>query len=801
MTPERYGIVKSAFEACAGLSPGERSHALSAYEPDIRAEVESLLTVSEEAGDFLATPAVELGRIGAYQIVRKVGEGGMGAVYEGHRVDGGFEQRVAIKLIRRGSESDDLLTRFHAERQLLARLEHPNICRLLDGGTTEDGRPYFVLEFIEGETLDVYCTAKQLSVWQRALLLQPVCAAVEYLHANGILHRDLKPRNIMVTAAGIPKLLDFGIAKAVAENSSATLTNQHLATPRYASPEQLAGKALTQQSDVYSLGTILIELMGDDAPPALRIIAAKAMQPDPDCRHASAGALATAIERAAQPQQAPNRRAWIAAAVAATAAVTAGAGLYALRTRPRVGSNSVAVLPFADFSEKRDQDPFCDGITEEIIDNLTRLPGLRVVARTSVFEYKGKPADVRRIAEQLGVETVVEGSIRKQGDQMRITVQHVRAADGMHLWSQTFDRPVKDVFAVQREISAAVAERLGGQIGVQPRIPERDLEAYRLYLEGRHLFNQGFTMPPLFEKAIPLLEQAVQRDRSLVLAYTTLADCHIYLGDFEMRLPSNTYLAAKQWAQRALAIDPDSAEAHMSHAVAMLQGEWRAKAAEKELALAMRSNPGSAFIQHWHAHSLEAQGKLSEALEEMKAAQRDKDPLALYLFWDIANMAGSAGRIEEARAAVDRSMQLHPHAPMTHFMGAMIETASGNPEGARAADRRFREALAGQPDFVMAPYRASSAALGGDTAEARRLLTLIERSLTSPAVVVPASLFVTFLVLGDYESALRSLERSYRQRNPNIYSLSKVPPVREARKRDPRIAKILDEVERQLSVS
>lgn len=804
MTPERYQLAKEAFETCLGLTTERRAAFLAGCEADIREEVDSLFGAGKAVGgNFLDTPAAELRRIGAYQIVRKVGEGGMGTVYEARRATGDFDQRVAVKLIRKGMESGELLTRFRAERQILAGLSHPNICRLLDGGSTEEGLPYFVMEFIEGQTLDAYCGTMGLDAAARARLLRPVCSAVSYLHQHRILHRDVKPRNILVTAEGVPKLLDFGIAKLIAGDGAETLTLQGAATPRYASPEQLGGRGVDERADVYSLGAVLRELVGQDGvPPALRAIAEKAARYDRDDRYASVAEMAADLDRFLAPAVAArtvSRRYWVAGALGAAAMSGAGAWRWMKSSSPPLVGHSVAVLPFADFSERKDQEPFCDGITEDVIDALSRVPELHVVARTSVYEYKGQARDIRRIAAQLNVDTVVEGSVRKQGEQMRITVQHVRAADGMHLWSQTFDRPVKDVFAVQREIAQAVAGRLGGGQGELPgRVLTGDMEAHRLYLEGRHLFNQGFTMPPMFEKAIPVLEQAVARDPDFVLAYTTLADCHIYLGDFEMRLPANAYPKAKLLAAKALTLDPDSAEAHTSHAVAIMQGEWRARPAERELAVAMRLNPGSAFIHHWHAHTLEAQGRTVEALEEMKAAQR-KDPVALYMFWDVSNIAIQAGRIDDALAATDRAMLLHPNAPMTHFLRVCVEDARSNREGAREADRRLRDTLRGQPDFVMAPYRAVSAALAGDITETRRLLRLIEGSFTGPDRVAPAGVFLVYSALNEYDAAAAWLERARRQRNANLYTLARIPPARAARQRDPRIAKILDDVEREFS--
>jgi TolB-like protein/Flp pilus assembly protein TadD len=386
--------------------------------------------------------------------------------------------------------------------------------------------------------------------------------------------------------------------------------------------------------------------------------------------------------------------------------------------------SSVVVLPFVDFSQQKDQEYFSDGLTEEIIDALSRVPNLRVVARTSAFTFKGKPVDIREIGKQLNVAAVLEGSVRKSGDQLRITAQLNRVSDGTHLWSRTYDRPLRDIFAIQRDISQSIADQLrAGQIPERGRT--HDLEAYRLYQEGRYFFNL-FQPPDSNLKAIERYLQAIQRDPNFALAYSGMADAYAYLGENFVMPPREVMPKAKAAAEKAVALDDSSAEAHTSLGTVKLDYDRDREGAQRELQRALQLNPGSGYARHWYAHSLESQGKLEEAMREMRTA-RDLDPLSIPISWDIAAELMEANRLDEALQELKRDKELFPGIPIFPYMQAAAEWRKGDPD---AAHRALEALSSAQPDLLKDPTFLAlfgvDAARQGHPAKARETLDRIE---------------------------------------------------------------------------
>ncbi|HEU0107171.1 MAG TPA: serine/threonine-protein kinase, partial [Vicinamibacteria bacterium] len=525
MTPERWKQVKAVLDVARGLPPENRQVRIAdlcAADAELRAEVESLLACDGEAADFLETdaqlaslqsltevrPETRPGaRIGPYKVLSEIGRGGMGAVYLAERDDREFRKTVAIKLVRGDADSESVVRRFRQERQILAELDHPNIARLLDGGTTDEGIPYVVMEHVDGIPIDVYCEKAALTVEQRLALFRGVCSATADAHRKQVVHRDLKPSNILVTADGTPKLLDFGIAKVLAPQpgSERTVTGTLLMTPEYASPEQWRGSPVTAASDIYSLGVILYRLLAgrspykvgsdlphelsravceeDPAPPSstgapvtrrrlagdLDAIVLKALRKEPERRYSSAEDLSEDIRRHLEGRPVTARKdgvryrtgrlirrnkavAVMALAMAATAALVFA--VVSRRTRAAVGSaaaaparaiTSLAVLPLANLSRDPEQEFFADGMTDALITDLSRIRSLRVVSRTSVMRYKDSRKPLSEIARDLRVDGVVEGSVLRSGDRVRITAQLIRAADDRHLWAETYERDLRDV--------------------------------------------------------------------------------------------------------------------------------------------------------------------------------------------------------------------------------------------------------------------------------------------------------------------------------------------------------------------
>ena len=462
-------------------------------------EAEKLLahdtTVFEEFAEFAAARLRRDGRdrigerIGAYAVISELGRGGMGAVYLAERADGQFEKRVAIKVLKRGTDTDEVLRRFRIERQILAELEHPNITRLLDAGTTRDGLPYFVMEFVEGTPIPKFVQRKNMDLRGRLQLFLKVCSAVELAHRQHIIHRDIKPGNVLANEYCELKLLDFGIAKLLSvcpDNEEVTIAAERRFTPVYAAPEQSAGQAATIASDVYSLGALLYELLTNKPPPGssngnslendltkhlteplsshvipdpqtkcqlrgqLHQIVAKAMRRDPAQRYSSVAELSKDIERylnGGAPRSEPSSRGiswqrWQFAAASLAAIVLATALLFSLRNKfawpkliqtspPHAAvAHSIAVLPFENLSEETENAFFADGIQGDILTNLSKIGALKVISRASVMGYRGKTNSIQEIGKALGVSTILEGNVRRAGNRVRVNVELINAESG-----------------------------------------------------------------------------------------------------------------------------------------------------------------------------------------------------------------------------------------------------------------------------------------------------------------------------------------------------------------------------------
>ena len=459
-------------------------------------------------------------RVGAYVIVRELGRGGMGTVFLAERADGQFEKQVAIKILNRGADTAEILRRFRSERQILARLDHPNIARLLDAGTTDDGLPYFIMDYIVGAPVTRFAAAPRLSTRQRLELFLKICVAVEFAHRNLVVHRDIKPSNILVNAEGEPKLLDFGIAKLLARDAEAAqLTTEAHLTPICASPEQAKGDPITIATDIYSLGALLYEMLsdqkphrfsttrptreelalvvGEQVPPPPSAVASNAqtarllrgdldaivlfaMQKEPGLRYATVADLAADIRRhlARKPVVARHptlgyrakclikRNGSRLVAGAAVVIVLAGV-LFAFwtffplpRTVGQKVDKSVAVLPFQNLSSDPENAYFTDGIQAEVLTRLAKIADLKVISRASTQRYQSEPGNLAEIAKQLGVANILEGKVQKAGNQVRVNVHLVNAQTGSQLWAETYDRKLSDILVVESEIAKGIAESL-----------------------------------------------------------------------------------------------------------------------------------------------------------------------------------------------------------------------------------------------------------------------------------------------------------------------------------------------------
>jgi TolB-like protein/Tfp pilus assembly protein PilF len=457
--------------------------------------------------------------------------------------------------------------------------------------------------------------------------------------------------------------------------------------------------------------------------------------------------------------------AWVACAAILCAASIGALAFW--KTRPPAGDipSAVVVLPFLDLSPQKDSEYFSDGLTEEIIDALSRVPNLRVVARTSAFAFKGRDADIRQIGKQLNVNAVIEGSVRKSGDSLRITAQLNRVSDGYHMWSRTYDRQLRDVFAVQREISEAIAGELrAGQFPAQaPREPTQDMEAYRLYQQGRYFFNK-FEPPDSNNKAIERYREAIARDPKFAAAYAGLADAYSYLAENFVVAPREVMPKAKEAALTAVELDDRSAEAHTSLGTVRLDYEREREGAQREFLRAMQLSPGFAWARHWYAHSLEAQNRMEDALKEMRAAL-DLDPLSIPINWDIATELTTLKRYDEALRHLDKVIEMFPGVPTF----AVIKMAANYRKGDLAAARAVLEPLRKQPALMKDPtfvaLFAAQAARDGNPKEARRLIAQLE-NMRKTQYVEPFLLFEVCIALNDRQQLLMWMHRADEEHSP-----------------------------------
>ena len=462
----------------------------------------------------------------------------------------------------------------------------------------------------------------------------------------------------------------------------------------------------------------------------------------------------------------PVRWRWLGLLAGVAIVVLAGAGFFLWKNRsaPPAGANqsSIVVLPFLDLSPQKDQEYFSDGLTEEIIDALSRVPNLRVVARTSAFSFKGKSNDIREIGRQLNVDSVLEGSVRKAGDQLRITAQLNRVSDGTHLWSRTYDRQLRDVFAVQREISQSIATQLRAG-SIPPRRGTNDLAAYDLYQEGLYFFNQH-EVPASYWKAIDRYQKAIQRDPKFALAYAGMADAYAYLAENFAVWPKDVMPKAREAAQKAVALDDNLAEAHTSVGIVKLDYDWDPDGAQRELRRALDLNPGSGWVHHWYAHSLEAQGKLDDAMKEMRAAL-DLDPLSVVIYWDVGNELLMAKRYDDALTFLAKANDLFPNFPIILFEQAGAYYAKGD---YAASERTMETFKSTHPEMAEDPtmlaLMANAAARAGRRAEARQMLDQVEQ-FHRTQYVEPVLALGVCETLGDRVAVRRWLDRARQDRS------------------------------------
>jgi serine/threonine protein kinase/Tfp pilus assembly protein PilF len=749
-------------------------------------------------------------RLGPYEILALIGSGGMGEVYKAR--DTRLDRDVAIKVLPAGLADSDRLYRFAQEARAAAALQHPNIVAVHDIGTHET-QPYIVSELLDGDPLNRRIGGRPMPLDDLVELAVQIADGLDAAHARGIVHRDLKPANLFVTSRGQIKILDFGLARidapAAAEDSGLTTlgserrataaTGEGLAvgTIPYMSPEQARGEPLDARSDLFSLGLVLYEMAtgirafeGHASGVLFDAILNRAVKPLQQVNPAIPRELERIVERCLQKR--PEARYQQARDVLSdlrtlkrlrdSAAAARSSGTVA-KAPP-----SIAVLPFADMSPQKDQDYFCEGMAEELINALAALPGIQVASRTSAFQFKGKPIDIAEIGTKLRVESVLEGSVRKAGNRMRITVQLVNTSDGYHIWAERYDRDADDVFAVQDDIARAIVDKLKVKLvgdGGAPVVKHAtsDLEAYHLYLQGRYYWARrgGF-----LEKAVECFARAIDHDPNCAQAYAGLADAYGVLGVCGALPPAEAAGKARPAAARAIALQETLAEAHRSLAVLNVSFDWDLEGGEREYRRALDLSPASGELRAMHAYCLTYLHRFDEALAEIERARALEPESVLVAGYNAVNLM-FARRYQEALGECRRSLELDPAFATAEWIRAQVHTLLREHDLAIAAAERA-VALTNRRSFYLAAFGMACAAAGRRADAEGIVQELLARSRAEH--VSPLWLADITTQLGQTDLAILWLERAFDARTQALISLG-VSPLYDSLRRDRRFHALL----------
>jgi serine/threonine-protein kinase len=694
-------------------------------------------------------------KLGPYVILAPIGAGGMGEVYRAR--DPRLGRNVAIKVV-----PQEFITRFDREAKAIAALNHPHICTLHDIGTN-----YLVMEYVEGTSLQGPLPPERALVYA-----VQICDALDAAHRRGITHRDLKPANILVTARGV-KVLDFGLAKIALEKSDApapdaatltrlTQTGSILGTAAYMSPEQAKGEEVDARSDIFSFGLVLYEMLSGrqafarnsvvetmaavvrdepellDASPSLSAIVTRCLRKSPASRFQTIDEVRAALEQAA--------------------------------TSPAVDALSIAVLPFTNIGGDKENEYFSEGLAEEILNTLSQIEGLRVAARTSSFSFKGKGAELSEIAAKLRVANVLEGSVRRAGNRIRVTVQLVDVRNGFQLWSERYDRQMEDVFDVQDDIARAIAERFKVTLSGGVKRSTNNLEAYELYLKGRYHWHQR--SPAAVRLAIQCFEETIEMDPQYALAYAGLADCYGILRAygwvsadaqpqahaamtramslapelwqvnfsraFFMLFFEREWRNAGRYFQKAIAINPRSSLAHAYYGLFLVL-DAREEAGVSHLTRACQLDPLSPFI---HGISSLAYFRLGCFDASERAAQQalDLQPGYLLALWSYGRALSGLGRHQEAIEALERAVTLSRTAVFVGALG-LVYARAGRPQDASRLLCELEDR--GSRGEYIPPFARLAIHVGqGDVATIRRMLSETLEESTGPASLILSGPFL-----------------------------------------------------------
>ena len=802
--PERWKQIETLYHGVLESDGAGREALLQRADPEVRRAVEDLLVHTDSEDGPLDRPAWQIGsqpdptdlelspgqQLGPYVVEAEIGAGGMGRVYRAN--DARLNRVVAIKV------STALFTgRFEHEAKAIAALNHPHICQIYDVGPN-----YLVMEYVDGAPI-VVAGQPPMALSRILQLAIQIASAIEAAHSRGIIHRDLKPGNILVTPAGMAKLLDFGLAKRIpgkgllgpAEHTlNATQTGTVgtiMGTPAYMSPEQAEGGPIDARSDIFSFGTILYEMLAGrrafqgasaasvlgavlhkdpdpiHAPPALTAIVQKCLAKSPDDRFQSASDLLAALERSsthggsALLDRLKAHKMAVTSACAIVLVVSVALGVYRKSHTP--GSiDSIAVLPLEMESKDPEATYISDGISASINNSLAQLPGLKVTPNSVAAHYKGKAADFQKIGDKLGVETVLSGRVVQHGDTLSIAIELDDVKSGKQIWGQQYTRQTSDLLLVQRDISKEVSQRLRSHLSADDQQKlvvgsTTNPEAYQLFLKGQH-YTDKFTKDG-FDKGIDYLNQAIALDPNYSRAYSALAYNYINQDDWFME-PRKSAPKAREAAMKALSLNETDAEAHVVLAIESQWYEWDWVAAEREFKRAIEIAPGSGDAHGYYSWFLPSMGRNREAIDEATLLVR-LNPLStgdngnlgsVFVFthqWDKA--------IEQLRSAIDLDRDYWFD---YCFLGRAYEQEGRLPE----AIKTFQQGLALEDNIELWSGLGHSYAISGNRAEAQKVLDHLQE-MSTHRYIAPYNVAVIYAGLGKKDEAFAWLNRAYDARS------------------------------------
>lgn len=737
-----------------------------------------------------------------YAVERELGRGGMARVYLA--VERKHGRQVAIKILHPSVAVALGPDRFLREIGIIARLAHPHVVPLIDSGEA-DGLLYYVTPYLPGGSLrERLVRERRLPLDDALRIAQEVAAALDHAHRAGFIHRDVKPENILF-ADGMALLADFGVARVSepalarhdAAQGDATLTTEGMAlgTPAYMSPEQAAGdRAIDAASDIYSLGCVVFEMLAGEPPFAgsspQRVMARHVTEPPPTLRTLRPDlppAVEAAVSRALQKERA-HRFASAGLFVGALAEGVAR-GDHARGSRTRRATQGIAVLPFVNASASAENEYLVDGITDELINALSLVDSLRVASRTSVFALKGRALDVRAIGALLGVAVVLEGSVRRQGERLRVTAQLTATDDGRLLWSQRYDRELQDVFAVQDELARTIVTTLRANWLTDfgepaPRRGTANVAAYGHYLHGRWALNQRTDAAT--HDAIAHFERAIAEDPGYALAYTGLADAYALHVDYRS-VPSSVGLErAVHYAREALRLDEGLAEAHTSLAWALFIYFWEWEAAGQEFRRALELDPRYPTAHQWYAFYLMALGRVEEALIEGHTAQ-ELDPASVSIRRTVGWLYYYARRYDRAEHHLARAIEMNPTSEENFRILGLIQVMAGRVDDA-VATLREATTMAGTGTLTTGTL-AYALDRAGRHQEAETIRCALE-DRHDAEYVSATSIATAYLASGNTSAAMDWLERAHAERRGWVVYLN-VNPILDPLRPTPRFHELV----------